>query len=866
EHAERIGYPILIKATAGGGGRGIRRVETAEDLPEAFDSARSEARGAFGDDTVFVEDLVGAAKHIEVQIIGDSQGTVWPVGVRDCSVQRRNQKIIEEAPSPSLDAEQTETVCAAAVRLAEAAGYRNAGTVEFLYEPESRRFSFMEVNARLQVEHPVSEMTTGLDLVKLQLYVASDGHLIGDLPPTDGYAIEARINAEDPEHGFSPSPGRIELLRLPTGPGLRVDTGVEEGDEIAPEFDSMIAKIIAHGSSRAEAIARLQRALRQTNIVIRNGTTNKAFVHDLLSRPEFVSGDVDVQWVDRVVSENAIVALHAEVAIVAAAIDAYRSERAVEIAAFRAAALRGRPMVEARSGRNIELRHRGRTLQIEVRRLGPGDYRVTVDGHTIEAHREDVARARTTLTIGDRRHRIVSSVHGITHFVDVDGQPHRILHDEGGVVRSPAPAVVVSVNVAEGDRVEAGERLAIIEAMKMETAIVAEFAGTVRRIDVHQNDQVSAGARLLVLEPAESADEVAPDAPTLSFEALAIDGDVHHDRCAHWLRAIRQLLLGYDVDAAAAESPARPGSDPCVDTLGADEQLEREDEVLSIFADVLSLFGREADDEDETLLRHGTEGYLFEYLRRVEARAAGLPQSFVDRLTRTLAHFGVDSLDPSPDLDTALARIVRSHQRMSSQIGPVLQLLERRLEYPRSGGDDVRRKLLEEVARASSLEYPAVRDLAREVVYREFDAPFLATMRWQAIEEAKAHVAALDTEDHTPKADHISALVDCPQPLKTMLSRRFAPASPRLRAALLEVMTRRYYRIRPLEDLTTRQVDEFSVASATYVLDERDIHVIATHVGRSDLDRCARTLVPLLTAADEGREVVLDIYLWSAEP
>jgi len=280
----------------------------------------------------------------------------------------------------------------------------------------------------------------------------------------------------------------------------------------------------------------------------------------------------------------------------------------------------------------------------------------------------------------------------------------------------------------------------------------------------------------------------------------------------------------------------------------------------------LSLFGREADDEDETLLRHGTEGYLFEYLRRVEARAAGLPQSFVDRLTRTLAHFGVNSLDPSPDLDTALARIVRSHQRMSSQIGPVLQLLERRLEHPTSGGDDVRRKLLEDVARASGFEYPAVRDLAREVVYREFDAPFLATMRWQAIEEAKAHVAALDTEDHTSRAAHIEALVDCPQPLKTMLSRRFAPASPRLRAALLEVMTRRYYRIRPLEDLTTQQVDEFSVASATYVLDERDIHVIATHVERSDLDRCARTLVPLLTAADEGREVVLDIYLWSAEP
>ena len=272
--AARIGYPLLIKATAGGGGRGMRRVESLADLEAAFTSARAEALNAFGDDTVFLEALVPEAKHIEVQIVGDAAGTVWAVGVRDCSVQRNHQKLLEEAPSPVLTAEQDREIREAAARLGTAAGYQNAGTVEFLFDPDTGKFWFMEVNARLQVEHPVTELTTGLDLVKLQLHVASGGLLTGEAPPTAGHAIEARINAEDPDAGFRPAPGKIELLRLPTGPGLRIDTGVEEGDEIPAEFDSMIAKVIAVGGTREEALARLRRGLADSAIVVRDGSTN----------------------------------------------------------------------------------------------------------------------------------------------------------------------------------------------------------------------------------------------------------------------------------------------------------------------------------------------------------------------------------------------------------------------------------------------------------------------------------------------------------------------------------------------------------------------------------------------------------------
>ncbi len=257
EVAARIGFPVMIKATAGGGGRGIRKVKGEEELAAKFESARSEALKAFGDATVFLESLVVGAHHIEVQIIADGHGTVWPVGVRDCTLQRSNQKVIEESPSPVLSAEQDDELRQAAARLCQSVGYRNAGTVEFLYDPNTKAYFFMEVNARLQVEHPVTELTTGLDLVKLQIHAARGGRLEGAVPPCRGHAIEARVNAEDPAREFAPAPGEVALLRLPKGPGIRFDTGIAEGDRIPSEFDSMIAKLIVWGKDRHEALCRL---------------------------------------------------------------------------------------------------------------------------------------------------------------------------------------------------------------------------------------------------------------------------------------------------------------------------------------------------------------------------------------------------------------------------------------------------------------------------------------------------------------------------------------------------------------------------------------------------------------------------------
>ncbi|HVG99532.1 MAG TPA: biotin carboxylase N-terminal domain-containing protein, partial [Miltoncostaeaceae bacterium] len=384
--AGELGFPLMIKAAAGGGGRGMRRVESADEVAHAFERARTEAEQAFGDPSVLMERLVGAARHVEVQLIADGEGGVWALGVRDCSYQRRHQKVVEESASPALSPEQERELSEAAVRLARETGYRGAGTVEFLYEPAERRFAFMEVNTRLQVEHPVTEAVTGADLVRLQLHVAAGGRLEGDPPPPVGHAIEVRLNAEDPARGFAPAPGRISLLRLPTGPGIRVDSGVAEGDTVPPEFDSMIAKVIAHGRDRDQALARLRRAVGDTVVSIEGGTTNQGFLLDLLGRPELRTGDVDTGWLDRLQATGDVQPMrHADAALVQAAIALADAATAAERSRFYALARRGRPHSDAEVCRTLDLLHRGTGYRLSVCQLAPGRYLVEVDGARIEA-------------------------------------------------------------------------------------------------------------------------------------------------------------------------------------------------------------------------------------------------------------------------------------------------------------------------------------------------------------------------------------------------------------------------------------------------------------------------------------------------
>ena len=407
--AEKIGMPLMVKATAGGGGRGIRTVRSYEELDEAFKRASSEALGGFGNATVFMERMFEGARHIEVQVIADTHGNVWSVGVRDCSVQRRHQKLIEESSSPVLTREQQDSIKDAAARLCREAGYRNAGTVEFLYDPSTREFAFMEVNARLQVEHPVTEASTDLDMVKLQIHVARGGALEGEPPPERGTAIEIRLNAEDPDEDFAPAPGKIELLRLPTGAGVRVDTGVEAGDHIPAEFDSMIAKIIAHGHDRNEALSRLRRALSELAVVVRGGTTNRAFLLGLLSMPDVIDGTADVGWLDRdPPSQWSRQNPDGEIAVALAAIHVYEQEFDAERKLFLASAARGRPRIRTEVGHDVELRHGGNLYKLRVFRCGSEAYRLEVDGHSLRLNVETLGDFERRVSCRDRLYRTLS--------------------------------------------------------------------------------------------------------------------------------------------------------------------------------------------------------------------------------------------------------------------------------------------------------------------------------------------------------------------------------------------------------------------------------------------------------------------------
>ena len=295
--AEKLGYPVMVKASAGGGGRGIRIVRKKEDLAEAFETAKSETKAAFGDDTMYMEKVIENARHIEIQILGDNYGNIIHLGERDCSLQRRNQKVLEEAPSPALSDKVRDEMGKAAVKAAKYVGYKSAGTIEFLYD-KSGKFYFMEMNTRIQVEHPITEMITGFDIVKEQIKIANGDKMNYSQEDVhiSGHAIECRINAENPEKNFIPSPGTIDYLIIPGGgSGVRVDSAVYAGYKIPPYYDSMIAKVITYGKTRSEAIAKMYRALYE--FVIEGVDTNIDFQEDILFNDKYIKGEFDTSFI-----------------------------------------------------------------------------------------------------------------------------------------------------------------------------------------------------------------------------------------------------------------------------------------------------------------------------------------------------------------------------------------------------------------------------------------------------------------------------------------------------------------------------------------------------------------------------------------
>jgi acetyl/propionyl-CoA carboxylase alpha subunit/acetyl-CoA carboxylase carboxyltransferase component len=894
--AERVGYPLMLKATAGGGGRGIRKVTSAAELADAFQRTSDEALRAFGNGTVFLERLVTGARHVEVQLIADAHGTAWAIGVRDCTVQRRNQKVIEESASPLLGPEQVAGLKASAERLALAVGYVGAGTVEFLYHPGTRSLAFLEVNTRLQVEHSITEATTGLDLVKAQLHVAAGGRLQdlgpdGDRPAEHGHAVEARLNAEDPDRDFAPAPGRIVRLDLPSGPGIRVDTGVAEGDTIPPDFDSMIAKIIAWGRDRPEALARLRRAMAETTVVIEGGACNKTFVLDLLAQPEVVGGSpvdggtgwADTGWIDRVREQGRLVAHeHAGIALVAAAIEAYVDELQLETVRFLQTAHGGRPQARHGGGRPVELKLRGTTYQVSTVNDGPGRYRVTValgdEQRTVEAELERIDDVHRRLVVAGRRYRVVTATYGPGTLVEVDGVAHRVTRDEGGVLRSPAPALVVATPAPVGAEVEAGAPVLVLESMKMETVLHAPFAARVKELLVVTGSQVGTGTPLVRLEPVGNGTEQAAAAPA----GLALDlpepvDETSADRRAARARAaLSAIVLGYDAseqdqDAALAEYLAARAE---LRAAGA-PVLEDELELLGVFADLAELSrSRPADQERNTDHRvHSSREHFHTFLRSLDVERGGLPEEFRTRLLRVLQHYGVEDLERTPRMEQALFRVFLAQQRPTPEVALAAAVLGRWSDEPPPTGDlaVAGRQLLERLGRATQLRFPVVGDLARSVRFRWFDQPSVDAERADVLAGVRDQLAALVADQHLPDwAERVEALAAIPEQVVDFLAERLEAGIPE-REPMVEVLIRRHYREYELRNLVGHENGR-PVVSADYTLDGVDRQVVSTVGTVAELAdphgpltaALARHLSP--RRPGERSTVAVDLYLHWPQP
>ncbi len=497
--AAHIGWPVLIKAVAGGGGKGMRRVDGEAEFAEALASARAEAKGAFGNDDVLIEKYVEKPRHIEVQVFGDGTRAVH-LFERDCSLQRRHQKVIEEAPAPGMTAEMRTEMGLAAVRAAEAIGYAGAGTVEFIVDASEGlrpdRFWFMEMNTRLQVEHPVTEAITGVDLVAWQLRVASGEPLPAaqeDLA-IDGHAFEARLYAEDVPKGFLPATGTLRHLVFP--PGVRVDSGVRAGDAISPWYDPMIAKVIAHGATRQIALSRLQHALAATEVA---GTvTNLAFLGALARHEGFRAGDVDTGLIGRdleALTEEA--APSADIVALAALGALGLHEDLRPFAGF----TQWTPLA-----RRVVLEDGAAQHEARVTTLARGRYRVEVAGQAAE-----IVREAETWWVDGRPHpaRILregGAVHVFTEgawsFGVADALARAGAAGAGvDVVEAPMPGLVKAMLAEAGQQVAAGDRLAVLEAMKMEHSLRAPRDGVVAEVLAEAGAQVEAGAPLVRLEP-----------------------------------------------------------------------------------------------------------------------------------------------------------------------------------------------------------------------------------------------------------------------------------------------------------------------------------------------------------------------------
>ena len=507
DDSSSIGFPLLVKAAAGGGGKGMRVVTSENDLSEAITTAQREAKNAFGDERVFLERYIPKSRHIEVQILGDSQGNLLHLGERECSIQRRHQKIIEEAPSSAINEDQRKLITDAALRIGKSLAYQSAGTVEFLLDEKTGDFFFLEVNTRLQVEHPVTEAITGVDLVREQLKISS-GQAISftqESLSSKGHAVEARLYAEDPSEDFLPATGEILAFSPSEEPDVRWDSGVEKNSFVSVEFDPMLAKVISHGEDRTEATLNLARALEKLHLA--GVTTNRHFLVSTLRHENFLKGETTTDFIEDNSPEPTLQLTKVEIERAAISVALWMQSKNRKNATVLTSIPSG-----WRNGRlpaqEVSLLHSGEKITVSYKTKRDGSF-IFNNGSTAKIYHCSTEHIEAEID-GERMASLITegqeNIHlqidqGTVSFRTLPRFEPPILQIAEGSLIAPMPGVVLEIKVSSGDTVSAGDTLLTLEAMKMEHHVKAPYEGTVVEILVSENQQLDNGVPLLVINP-----------------------------------------------------------------------------------------------------------------------------------------------------------------------------------------------------------------------------------------------------------------------------------------------------------------------------------------------------------------------------
>jgi len=872
-HAERIGFPLVLKASAGGGGRGIRVVQDPAGLAEAFRSARSEAESAFGDGRLFAERFVAGGRHIEVQVAADLHGHARSFGCRDCSVQRRHQKVIEEAPPPGLAPALLGRLEDAAVRMVQEVGYSGVGTVEFLLSGEE--FYFLEVNPRLQVEHGITEEVAGIDLVEIQIRIARGESIAGIETEDRGVAIEVRVCAEDPDAGFLPSPGVVGRFEPALGPRIRIDSGVALGTPVPPDFDSLVCKVIASGETRYDAMARLSASLRDFELLVEKGATNKGYLLELLEAPELVEGGVDTRWLDRYnesrAERAATAPAEARDTLVAAAILSYQRTRgSLRYAFYSDPTNISEQRVGTSEGQQVDLSFGGEPYRMMVYAIGSWRYRVHLDGRTVTATLREETPATAQLVIDGRQRRVVYDWSQLGVRLEVDGQPYRF-GQAAGQVRAGTPAMVVSLAVAEGDSVELGQPLGLVEAMKMEIGFTAPVAGVVQEVRVRVGQQVAAGDVLLVIDPAadqgearigrrlELPDQEDPLARLFEAEgdeplarpdlaaADALDREERRATIATLREELRRVLLGYDINAERGDSLVAFLEAPLPEGLSKELRLDLGSvaEDLPAFADTQELFIRSPRASVSGELGPSNEARLRMYVRRMQAEGAGMAEEFLELVRNALGHYGVATLEPSDRLERAVMRLLAL--KVSPELrNQLVTALITRISAIALSGVDLRKTpgladALERIARMRGLLPDAMADAAIEASYVAFERPALERRAEQTSEEVEDWLrkAEQETAPSLPPRDVLVEFAAAPRAVFARVSRWIAAEDANRREIALATLVQRRYAPQVPSDQRSLQIAGTRIHCAEY--GERGL-VLAATAGEKEVALIAERL------------------------